>query len=271
MQRRIFARLSVALFAAAVVAAAACSDDSGITATAPTPQAQKGTSVSGTDTSNTPPTTPTPAGPVARVVVTPQAPTVPLNYYLTMTASAYDANGVRVTGKRATWRSADPSIVAVIDSGVASPKALGTTKIYGTVDGITDSATVTVVASVIVTVPPTPPPPAPPAGVASFDLTVTIRGAVAGADTSKVESVAGATVVLTRVGGIHFDTLSVSVPAGSAVTDANGVATFAGLDGGVYTVKILPPAGSTFEGLSGGFGPPVDKNASVAYTLHRKS
>jgi hypothetical protein len=265
----LLARLSVALFAVAALGAAACSDDSnGLTTTAPS-QAKGTVATGGTDTSNAPPP-PVSTGVVASVKVEPSLPTVQVGWYLDMIATAYDANGVRVTGKVATWRVADANILTLSDTGSARAIATGVTKIYGTIDGHTDSATVTVIPAVIGAPPVTTPPPSSPA-VASFDLTVKVSGAVVGADTSKVERVAGATVILTRVGGTHGDTLSLSVPAGSAVTDANGVATFTALDGGAYTVNITPPAGSTYESLGGGFGPPSMKNASVAFTLHHKS
>jgi len=139
---------------------------------------------------------------------------------------ALDANGATVSSRRATWASADANIVVASDTGIMYGKAIGTTKVYATIEGHSDSATVTVVSAPPVQTPPTTPP------VATFDLNAVIVGFVGGSDTSKTEAIAGAVVKLSRIGGVSGDTLSQSVDAGSSVTNANGGASFKALPGG---------------------------------------
>lgn len=167
---------------------------------------------------------------------------------------------------------ADGNILVMTDTGIARGKSAGTTKVYGTIDGHIDSATVTVIPS---TAPPatpyTPVDSTPATPAASFNLTVHIDGALPGTDTSKVENLGGVKVILIRVGDTHGDTLSLSAPAGSSLTDSNGMAGFTGLAGGSYTVQINPPDDSPYDALTGGFGPITTNNAVLTFTLHRKS
>jgi hypothetical protein len=188
---------------------------------------------------------------------------IPLGYYMELSAIALDANGARVATKPATWRSADANIVIASDTGVMYGKTLGTTRVYATIDGHTDSATVTVVPAL----PNQPPPPV----VASFDLNAVIFGMLPGSDTSKSEPIAGAVVRLSRVGGVTGDTLSQPVDAGSAVTDANGAVSFKALPGGSYAVNITPPAGSPYAALTTGFAPPRTSPMQLQFKLSRKS
>ena len=258
---------------AALVAASSIAAACGDTSRAPSPTGPlSGISGSGgADSSNKPPTTPPPQssnGPVVSVQVSPQQMTLPKGFYRELIATALDANGSRVDHK-ATWRSSDASIVDMQiagDSGVAFGKALGTAKVYATVDGHTDSATVTVVDA-----PPQTPPPSSEPGVAQFNFAVIVSGSLGvGQDTSKTELVPGATVRLTRTGGVSGDTLAVPVDAGSAVTDANGVASFSGLAGGSYRIDITPPADSPWAPASVGIGPPHVTDVRSGYTLFKK-
>lgn len=264
MQRRILNRtLGIALGCAAVVAMA-CSDDSG--AVNPVPQTSKQNGTGGGDTSHSP-TSPTVAGPVASVRITPAQATIPKGYSVAFQAIALDANGVRVATKPATWRSGDVNIAVISDTGVnVLGKGLGTTKVYATIDGRTDSAVVTVVSA------PAPiPTPAPAPALASFDLSATILGMLAGTDTSKSEPIAGAVVRLTRVGSVTGDTLNPSIDAGSAVTDASGAVSLKGLTGGSYSVIVTPPAGSPYAVTMTGFAPPRSSPYQLQLKLARKS
>jgi hypothetical protein len=188
---------------------------------------------------------------------------IPLGYYMELGLIALDAKGAQVSTKAATWRSADANIVIASDTGVIYGKALGTTKVFATIQGHTDSATVTVVPSL----PTQPPPPV----VASFDLNAVIRGMLPGSDTSKAEPIAGAVVRLSRVGGVTGDTLSQPIDAGSAVADANGAVSFTSLPGGSYAVNITPPAGSPYAALTTGFAPPRTSPMQLQFKLSRKS
>ena len=268
MQKNFTKFVTCAALAVAGMIAAACGD----TSRSPLPSGPlAGLSGSGgQDSSHTPPATPpkTSNGPVVSVQVSPQQMTLPRGFYRELIATALDAQGVRVDHK-ATWRSSDASIVDMQiagDSGVAFGKALGTAKVYATVDGHTDSATVTVIDA-----PPQTPPPSSEPGVAQFNFAVIVSGSLgAGLDTSKTELVPGATVKLTRLGGVSGDTLAAPVDAGSAVTDANGVASFTGLVGGSYTIDITPPADSPWAPMTVGIGPPHVTDVRSGYTLFKK-
>ena len=261
--------VALAALAVAGTLAAACGD----TSHSPLPSGPlAGISGSGgQDSSTTPPTTPPPQssnGPVVSVQVSPQQMTLPKGFYRELIATALDAHGARVDHK-ATWRSSDASIVDMQiagDSGVAFGKALGTAKVYATVDGHTDSATVTVIDA-----PPQTPPPSPEPGVAQFNFAVIVSGSLGiGQDTSKTELVPGATVKLTRTTGVSGDTLAAPIDAGSAVTDANGVASFSALAGGSYEIEITPPTDSPWSPLSVGIGPPHVTDVRSGYTLFKK-
>jgi hypothetical protein len=261
MQRIIWNRaLSLALVCGGI-AAVACSEDSNTAGPIPQAAKQSGSGGSGSDTSGSPPTTSN--GPVVSVRVVPQQATVNLGNYIVINAIALDASGAHVSNKRPTWRSGHENIVIASDSGIMYGKTLGTTKVYATVDGHSDSATVTVT--------PAPPVQTPPPGVASFDLRAIIVGTVDGVDTSKTTPVAGARVTLTRIGSVTGDTLNPSIDAGSATTDANGAVSFKALVGGAYKVNISPPTGSPFGPAQTGFAPPRTDAVQLQFKLFKKS
>ena len=203
-------------------------------------------------------------GPVASVTI--DSPTVsvtiPRGFYARFRATARNAGGHPVL-MPISWRSSDTAVAIASDTGVVYAVAVGTAKIYASVDGYTDSATVTVV-------PAPPPPPPPPGPVAEFNMTVVAMGAIPGTDTSRTERIAGATVTLMRIGGISGDTLTPPVSAGSAVTDANGEARFTKLTGGSYSIRVTPPASSAYAETLTGIGPPRLNDISVFVTLQLK-
>lgn len=262
MQRSIYTRILSLALGSTVAIAVACSDDAN-TAGPIAQAAHQNGSGGNTDTSHSPPQS---NGPVASVRIVPQQVVLSVGYYVALGAAAFDANGALVAPKPVTWRSADANIVIASDTGVMYGKALGTTKVYATIEGHTDSATVTVVSAA-----PTPTPTPTPAPVASFDLNASIVGAVAGSDTSKTEPVPGAVVKLSRIGGVQGDTLSQPIDAGSAVADANGAVTFKALVGGSYSVSVTPPAGSAFAPMTTGFGPPRTGAISMRFKLSPKT
>jgi hypothetical protein len=180
------------------------------------------------------------------------------------TAIGLDARGTHVRPTKATWRSSNPDVLIASDSGVFYAKAIGSARVYGTIEGYVDSSSVTVIARRDSSVAPQQP------AVSSFDLTATVLGALQGPDTSRTETVAGASVRLTRVMGVQGDTLKSPVDAGSAVSDANGVVTFKGLAGGGYTMDITPTAGSPYASVRTGFGPPRVTDMRVRIVLMRK-
>lgn len=263
MQRQFFNRVFGFALGCSAVVAIACSDSGPVSPVAQDSN-QNGSAGSGSDTSQSTP--PTSNGPVATVRVSPAQATIPVGYSLAFDLIALDANGARVSTKPASWRSDDVSVVVVSDTGVVSAKAVGTTTVSATIDGHSASATVTVVPA-----PQPPPTPTPQPALASFDLNASIVGAASGTDTTKIQPVAGAVVKLLRVGGVNGDSLSQSIDAGSAVSDANGAVSFKGLVGGSYTVSITPPADSPFAPSSTGFGPPRSSPAQFQFRLLRKS
>lgn len=257
-----------AMMLAAAVAIGACSGDSipsGTLEKSPVGAASTG----GSDSSATNPTPPaTSNGPVASVIVSPHQMTLAKGWFREVTATALDAQGVIVAGKQASFRSSNEDVATVQDTGVVFAKEPGTAKVYATIDGHTDSATVTVIAQADTVI--TSPPP-PPTGLASFNLQITVGGIeLQGQDTTHSSPIAGATVKLTRVGGVRGDTLTTSVDAGSAVTDANGVVSFTALDGGAYTVDVVPPASSPYAAIRGGFGPPMTSDVKLVFNLWQK-
>jgi hypothetical protein len=198
--------------------------------------------------------------------VTIDSPTVaviiPAGFLARFRATARNAGG-HIVARPISWRSSDTAVAIASDTGVVFAVAVGTAKIYASVDGFTDSATVTVI-------PAPPPPPPPPGPVAEFNMTVVAIGPIPGTDTSQTERVAGATVTLMRIGGISGDTLTTPVDAGSAITNANGEARFFQLVGGSYSIRVTPPATSAYAETLTGIGPPTLNDISVYVTLRRK-
>jgi len=87
-----------------------------------------------------------PAAPiVATLKVVPAAARIAAGEAVRLAATATDASGTPVTGRRLNWSSSAPGIVAVSPVGVASGVAPGTALITATSDGSSASATVTVV------------------------------------------------------------------------------------------------------------------------------
>ncbi len=255
----------VALIVAAI--GAACSGDGPSLPTSAKTSAGSGT---GGDTSNTTTPTPTPTSnrPVATVVVSPQQLSLTVGHYGQVSATPRDAQGVIVAGKRATWSSSNAAIVVVSDTGVIYAKATGTAKVYGTIDGYKDSATVVVAAAptVVDTVRTTPPDSN---RVASFNLTLDVQGALPGSDTTKTQPLAGVTVTVTRIMGIKGDSLNPGIVAATLTTDANGAASAKDLPGGFYQFIATPAAGSGYLKSSFGIGAPTMAEVKVRFTLLR--
>ncbi|HEX3868688.1 MAG TPA: hypothetical protein VHV78_18130, partial [Gemmatimonadaceae bacterium] len=211
-------------------------------------------------------TTPTSSGPAVAIVVSPKQLSIHAGWYGELIDTARDQHGAFVT-RVATWRSSNPAVVIVKDTGVVYGNAPGTAFVYASLDGHTDSATVTVTAAHARTT-PTDTAHADSA-TTTFDLTYIVNGAASVSDTTTTTPVAGAVVALSRVIGVNGDTLSSSDTATQAITDASGAATFTGLKGGAYHVVITPPAGSPYRAATGGFGPPISSDVTIHATLTR--
>jgi hypothetical protein len=240
----------------------ACGGD---TTTTPIQRVQTSSSGTGNDTSGQHPTpTPTSGSPAASVVLTPHVLTLSAGYYGQLIAVGRDANGVIVT-QRPTWRSSNAAIADVLgDTGVVQAKTVGTTYIYATLNGHTDSATVVVSAG------KTPPPPQGPAAVAAFNLVYTVYGAVSNADTNQTAVLSNVVVKVSRLVSATGDTLHTSDPIVTATTDASGIARFTNLPGGAYHIDVVPPADSPYRNGTAGIGPPTSVDATARITLLRK-
>ena len=253
----------------AVSGIAACSSSDSVAPADGGPLASLGTK-GGTDSSaGGSSTTPTSNGPTAQFSLDEHRATLQVGRNYTLGAYALDAKGVRVA-KPVTWRSSNTAVATVIDGlvsgqavkGYVSGRAVGSATIYASVDGFTDSATVTVV--------PAQSPVDSPSPVSQFNLTVIAFGSLDAADSSKHELVPGATISLFRIGGVQGDTLSQPQPAGTAVTDANGEVKFSQLIGGAYAVHVVPPANSPYAEFQTDFGPPTSTDDTYRALLARK-
>lgn len=228
-------RLFRGTIAAFIAVAAACGGsatvDSGTAIKTPTSPTGK------TDSS----TGPTSAGAVAGVTLTIHALTVRLGGYAQLLALPRDANGVWIPGKHVTYTSGNSAIVTAADSGIIFAKALGTVWVYASVDGKSDSASIAVIPASDTALTPQPvPPPA-------YDLSMTVVGGIAGADSSHAQVVPGATVTLTRYADVRGDSTSGPVAAGMVLTDANGKASVKAVPNGYVSVVVTPPVGSVYH------------------------
>lgn len=274
MQYRSLARWALATVVGAVAAVTACSSDSSPTDVVT--QQQQQTTKSGGDSSTgggsgggSGPSTS--SGAVASVVVSPHSVSIAQGSYAVLVAEAYDSKGLRVNVdlRKVSWRSSNTGVVSTPgDTGSIRGVSQGTAKIYATLEGHTDSAVV------VVGPPQSSPPPSPTPdsvhAVAQFDLTAIVYGRLPGADTSKTEIVAGATIKLRRTTDANGNTLTMPVDAGSAVTDATGTASFHALSGGAYLFEITPPGGSPYQAVSGGLGFATLPNMHLSFVLPRK-
>jgi hypothetical protein len=249
-------------WAAVAVGALACAGETSAPTTKDAALGETTGGGGGTDTTKTPTST----GPVVSVTLTPKNVTLRLGYYTYFAATPRDGNGAYVTGKHASWSSSNTAVLVPSDTGVFYAKAIGSAKVYGTIDGHTDSASVVVTAAPPDTSVTTPPPPAP---VNAFNLSLTADGTAAGADTSKTQPVAGATITVTRVLGVRGDTLNPAVLVGTVTTDANGAASLQNLPGGSYSFVATPPAGSPWVKSTFGIPAPTITDVKVRIVLRR--
>lgn len=81
---------------------------------------------------------------VARVTVTPPAPTLAVGEILTLSALALDGSGSVVEGREASWSSSSPAVANVTAGGIVTAVAAGTVVIRATVDDRYGEAMLTV-------------------------------------------------------------------------------------------------------------------------------
>jgi uncharacterized protein YjdB len=92
------------------------------------------------------------AATVASVAVTPATPTAPVGQTVQLSAATMDGSGNALAGKTVTWTSGDRSIATVSSSGLVTMKAVGSTTINATSDGVTGSASATATPPPVATV-----------------------------------------------------------------------------------------------------------------------
>jgi uncharacterized protein YjdB len=92
---------------------------------------------------------------IVEVRVRPVNPTTRLGVPFTFTAQLFDSVGAAVSNRVVTWTSANTAVATITPGGIATGQALGTARIIGTAEGVSDTTTMTVtpvpVASVEVT------------------------------------------------------------------------------------------------------------------------
>jgi trimeric autotransporter adhesin len=189
--------------------------------------------------------------PVAKVVVTPDAPNVSVGQTVQLNVSVQGANNQELTGRTVTWSSGAPSVASVSATGVVSGLAPGTAIIFANVEGVVGTATVTVrqvpVGSVVVT----PETASVPVG-GSVQLSASVRDASGGelqgrlvGWTSSDESVA---VVSSsgRVSGIKIGTATITASS----EGKSGTATVTVTAAPVASVNVTPPTASVTVGQS---------------------
>ena len=103
------------------------------------------------------------AAPVASVRVAPPAASVIVGATVTLTASAYDASGNVLAGRKVFWAVADPNFASVSATGVVTGRYVGTVPVAASVEGKSAVAQVEVLPVPVVAVRVSPP---------SRDLTV---------------------------------------------------------------------------------------------------
>ena len=240
-------------------AVTACSND----ATHPTDASLSGTTSTGTHTDSTGNTGSTSA--VAGIRINPRTVTLQVGQGSAFGIYPVDANGVHTVALLAgpvIWRVANGAIAALSDTG-PSLKALaaGTTKLYATIGAYKDSATIVVVARTTPptdsgnTKPPTDSVVTPPHPVATSFVLTTYSFArttpTTSSDTGTVVQLPGASVSLYRMSAnplVASDSLSVRTLVQTVVSHASGMAVFAAVPNGIYSVTATGTySGSTVQ------------------------
>lgn len=113
--------------------------------------------------------------PVASVTVTPSPTAVGVGRTAQLEARAFDADGEEITGRTATWSTADEAIATVTGTGLVTGVAPGgPVSITATIDGVSGSAQVSVSLVPVATVSVAPPSSTIAAG-ATVQLAATLR------------------------------------------------------------------------------------------------
>lgn len=84
------------------------------------------------------------AATVATTTVTPSSATIAVSDTVRLTVTAESGGGQTINGRQATWESSDTTVATVSTSGLATGVGAGTAGITATIDGVSDTATLTV-------------------------------------------------------------------------------------------------------------------------------
>lgn len=161
--------------------------------------------------------------PVALVSVTPPSAQLQEGTTLQLTATPYDGSGMAIPNRTATWRSSDPTLVAVDSTGRVTARAEGTASIVATIGGTQGSASVTVTPVPVTAITLAPASPSVTTG-ATLQLQVTLYGPTPGVPLSPVGrtitwTVSGAAATVSPTGvvtGVSPGTATVTVSAASS-------------------------------------------------------
>jgi uncharacterized protein YjdB len=81
---------------------------------------------------------------VARVTIVPRTPALRLGHTVTLSAETQDALGELIPATEVSWRSLSPAVASVDASGVVRGLSFGHAAIVASVDGVSDSISVSV-------------------------------------------------------------------------------------------------------------------------------
>ena len=189
--------------------------------------------------------------PVARVLISPNAPNVTIGQQVRLDASAEGANGQALPGRPAQWSSGSPTIATVTGDGVLTGVAAGIAVIFANIEGVVGSATVTVRAIPVATVVVTPPTSNVAVG-GSVQLAASVRDA-AGAELpgrlvgwSSSDDAVAVVSSTGRVSALKVGTVTITASS----EGKSGTATVTVGPPPVATVNVTPPTASVSVGQS---------------------
>jgi uncharacterized protein YjdB len=189
--------------------------------------------------------------PVASIDLSPTSVTIAIGDAITLVATPHDETGAAVTGRSATWASADPTIATVSAGGSVTGVKAGTTKITVTIDGVSASATVTVGTATVATVTVSPTSTSIAPGATS-QLTATTRDAHGSVLTGRAISWSSSN---TAVATVSSSGVVTGVAEGSATITAtsegkSGSSAVAVTKAPVASLKVSPTSVSVQAGAT---------------------
>ena len=177
---------------------------------------------------------------VSYVTVSPSSATIEEGDTQGFSAAAYNAVSEAISGKTFTWSSSNTAVATIVSStGVATGKKAGTATIKATVDGVSDTARLTV----------DKPPPPPPDSVTVSPSSTTLTAIGDTAQLSATVYANGSTITGASIKWSSDDTSVATVSTSGLVTaQGNGTATITakatkngGSASGTATVKVTEP------------------------------